>query len=184
MDSTVQYYPVLHSQFLLQSFDCSHPHQSNRACVLTKAVSLLTRAVVREMATSAVRSEIWRPETPFFSALQSKWQFHGKQGFGLDSATERFDVGDEQHWAINVHPSNVFLFFYFLICGGAGAWRGKARLAHGVVRLLRCEINRINQMGWYSVRSTCSNKHHHHYQQQMRNSLNVKKCLFLYSLFG
>lgn len=78
---------------------------------------------------------------------------------------------------------SFFLFFLF----AAMLVPGEARqdLRTGVVRLLRCKINRINQMGWYSLRSTtCSNKHHHHYQQQMRNSLNVKKCLFLYSLFG
>lgn len=79
------------------------------------------------------------------------------------------------------------MFFLFLFSYLRRCWclaRQRQDLRTGVVRLLRCEINRINQMGWYSVRSTCSNKHHHHYQQQMRNSLNVKKCLFLYSLFG
>ncbi|KAL6801134.1 hypothetical protein GGI42DRAFT_38874 [Trichoderma sp. SZMC 28013] len=128
------------------------------------------------MATSAVRSEIWRPETPFFSSLALQVAVPRKQGFGLDSATERFDVGDEQHWAINVHPSNVFLFlliYLFAVCSLA--------LVPGV-RLLRCEINRINQI--LSKYFVPANKHHHHYRRRMRNSLNVKKCLFLYSLFG
>ncbi|KAM6485038.1 hypothetical protein HDV62DRAFT_278605 [Trichoderma sp. SZMC 28011] len=137
------------------------------------------------MATSAVRSEIWRPETPFFSALQSQVAVPRAS---RDSAWIRRWSGlmlvmSSTGQLTSIRPMFSF-FFIFLFAAVLVPGEARQDLRTGVVRLLRCEINRINQMGWYSVRSTCSNKHHHHYQQQMRNSLNVKKCLFLYSLFG
>lgn len=71
---------------------------------------------------------------PFFLLSNPSGSSTGKQGFGLDSATERFDVGDEQHWAINVHPSNVFLF-YFLFAAVLVPGEARQDLRTGVVRL-------------------------------------------------
>lgn len=67
---------------------------------------------------------------PFFLLSNPSGSSTAKQGFGLDSATEQFDVGDEHHWAINVHPSNVFPFFIFLFAAVLVPGEAKARLAH------------------------------------------------------